>query len=216
MTAKVVKYQVRIIAGSLRGRKLSLVENEGLRPMTDRVRAALFSILGNAVPGRPFLDVFAGSGAVGLEAFSRGATHVTFVEKDRFAVQALEKHLELFGLKSSSRPPLEATPPEGSAKITVLQSDAYRWGDKGLMPREPATIFLGPPYKEFDTHFDALKWLILAMQEKTAPDSVLVVQSDESFPADLLPQAETWDVRTYGRTQLAFWNKPVAKTEESK
>jgi 16S rRNA (guanine(966)-N(2))-methyltransferase RsmD len=209
MTQRATKYQVRIIAGSLRGRKLNLTENPALRPMTDRVRAAMFSILGNAIPNRPFFDVFAGSGAVGLEAFSRGASHVTFVEKDRHAVQALEQHLSQFGLAASSLPPTHGPGSEKRPKITVLQSDAYRWGDKGLIPAEPATFFLGPPYKEFDIHFDALKWLIVALQEKAAPDSVLVVQSDETFPAGLLPQAETWDVRAYGRTQLAFWNKPL-------
>ena len=209
MTPKAIKYQVRIIAGSLRGRKLTLIETPGLRPMADRVRAALFSILGNAVPGRPFLDIFAGSGAVGLEAYSRGATHVTFVEKDRYAVPDLQKPLELFGVKTSNRPLLGSVPVAGAARVTVLQADAYRWGDKGLMPTEPATYFLGPPYEQFDKHYDALKWLIVALQEKAAPDSVLVVQSDETFPANLLPQPETWDVRTYGRTQLAFWNKPL-------
>src|SRR5436190_9499402 len=131
MTQRATKYQVRIIAGSLRGRKLNLTENPALRPMADRVRAALFSILGNAVPGRPFFDIFAGSGAVGLEAYSREASHVTFVERDRFAVQMLEQHLTQFGLPSSSRPPLNSSSGEKKSRITVLQADAYRWGDKG-------------------------------------------------------------------------------------
>ena len=77
-----MKTQIRIVAGSLRGRKLTCTVNAHLRPTPQRVREALFSILGNAVPGRPFVDVFAGTGVVGLEALSRGARSVTFVERD--------------------------------------------------------------------------------------------------------------------------------------
>jgi len=77
-----MKTQIRIVAGSLRGRKLTVQVSANLRPTPQRVREALFSILGNAVPGRPFYDVFAGTGVVGLEALSRGASSATFVERD--------------------------------------------------------------------------------------------------------------------------------------
>ena len=70
----VEKTEVRIVAGTLRGRKLACVVHPGMRPTPQMVREALFSILGNAVPGRPFYDVFAGTGVVGLEAVSRGAS----------------------------------------------------------------------------------------------------------------------------------------------
>ena len=76
------KVQVRIVAGSLRGRKLTAVVHEGMRPTPQMVREALFSILGNAVPDRVFYDVFAGTGVVGLEAVSRGATSARLIEKD--------------------------------------------------------------------------------------------------------------------------------------
>ncbi len=76
------KTQVRIVAGSLKGRKLTVVVHEGMRPTPQMVREALFSILGNAVPDRPFFDIFAGTGVVGLEAVSRGATSARLIEKD--------------------------------------------------------------------------------------------------------------------------------------
>src|SRR5262252_9950703 len=93
------KTQVRIVAGSLRGRKLTCVVHEGMRPTPQMVREALFSILGNAVPGRVFYDVFAGTGVVGLEALSRGASHVTFVERDFRLIGELEQHIEKFGVR---------------------------------------------------------------------------------------------------------------------
>src|SRR5688500_5494905 len=122
-----MKYQLRIIAGSLRGRKLTVLAAPQLRPMADRARAALFSILGAAVPGRPFFDVFAGSRSVGLEALSRGASAVTFVEKEHRAVLDLIQHLQAWGVADRTR---------------VLQADAYRWADKWAAPAEPVNVFL--------------------------------------------------------------------------
>src|SRR5688572_14094609 len=102
-TSKVLRFtmiektQIRIVAGSLRGRKLSVVVHEGLRPTPQAVREALFSILGNAVPGRVFYDVFAGTGVVGLEAVSRGAASARLIEKDPRLVAGIQKYADAFG-----------------------------------------------------------------------------------------------------------------------
>lgn len=185
-------YELRIISGSHRGRKLRLPVDPKLRPMADRVRAALFSILGNAVPGQDFIDVFAGSGAVGLEALSRGARYAFFIEKDYRHVQALHKILRDWNL---------------SDRAQVIQADAYRWADKGAIPSDPCTVFLGPPYPDFDAHCDALQWLVRTLEEKLPAGSVLVVQAEKHFPPELLFQGEGWDLRLYGRTRLGFWVK---------
>ena len=84
---------MRVIAGSHRGRRLSGPEGTALRPTSDKVRQAIFSILGSQVSGGRFLDLYAGTGAVGIEALSRGASAVTFVESDPKAVQLLQKNL---------------------------------------------------------------------------------------------------------------------------
>ena len=84
---------MRVIAGSHRGRRLSGPHGTGLRPTSDKVREALFSILGTQVSGGRFLDLYAGTGAVGIEALSRGASTVTFVESDPRAVQLLQRNL---------------------------------------------------------------------------------------------------------------------------
>jgi 16S rRNA (guanine966-N2)-methyltransferase len=85
---------MRVIAGSHRGRRLSGPQGTSLRPTSDKVREALFSILGTKVSGGRFLDLYAGTGAVGIEALSRGASAVTFVESDPRAVQLLQKNLQ--------------------------------------------------------------------------------------------------------------------------
>ena len=86
---------MRVIAGSHRGRRLSGPEGTALRPTSDKVRQAIFSILGAHVLGGRFLDLYAGTGAVGIEALSRGATSVTFVESDPRAVRLLRRNLQV-------------------------------------------------------------------------------------------------------------------------
>src|SRR5436305_12278453 len=110
-----MRVQLRIVAGSLRGRKLICVVSDKLRPAPQMVRAALFSILGDAVPGRPFYDLFAGTGAVGLEAVSRGAARVTLVERDNRVADAIEQHAKQFGVADDT---------------SVVRGDAYRWAQR--------------------------------------------------------------------------------------
>src|SRR3954464_13682114 len=117
------KTQVRIVAGSLRGRKLNVVVHEGMRPTPQMVREAFFSILGNAIPDRVFYDVFAGTGVVGLEAVSRGASSARLIEKDARQSADIQKYAVEFGI---------------SDKVQVLKADVYRWAERWIPPtKEP-------------------------------------------------------------------------------
>src|SRR6185369_11189126 len=89
---------MRVIAGMAKGRVLKRVPGEGTRPIMDRVKEALFSILGDNIRGSTFLDLYAGTGSVGIEALSRGAGHVAFVENARFASKTIEENLKITGL----------------------------------------------------------------------------------------------------------------------
>jgi 16S rRNA (guanine(966)-N(2))-methyltransferase RsmD len=89
---------MRIIAGSLKGRRLHAPKWEGLRPTSDKLRETLFNVVAPRIAGAIVLDGYAGSGAVGIEALSRGAAHVTFVERDRRAVALIEANLEHCGV----------------------------------------------------------------------------------------------------------------------
>src|SRR5262245_441552 len=91
-----MRVQLQIVAGSLRRRKLTCDVGPEMRPTPHLVREALFSILGNAVPDRPFYDVFAGTGVIGLEALSRGATAAEFIERDFRLGQEIDLHLKTF------------------------------------------------------------------------------------------------------------------------
>ncbi len=185
------KTEVRIVAGSLRGRKLSVVVHPGLRPTPQLVREALFSILGNAVPGRVFYDVFAGTGVVGLEAVSRGASRAALIERDPRQVAAIQKYIDRFGVGD---------------KAQVLRADGYRWAERWVPPAAgPVNLFLSPPFPDLqpDRVGEFLK-LVEELLAKAPDESVLVVQAEEGFPADRLPDLAAWDVRKYGRNLLLF------------
>jgi 16S rRNA (guanine966-N2)-methyltransferase len=96
--------EVRIVAGTFRGRQLKSPTWDGLRPTSDRLRETLFNILGPSVRGGRVLDGYAGTGAIGIEALSRGAAHVTFVERDPRAVELIEANLARLGAGAGEKP----------------------------------------------------------------------------------------------------------------
>jgi 16S rRNA (guanine(966)-N(2))-methyltransferase RsmD len=196
---RTMRTQLRIVAGSLRGRKLVCTVNANLRPTPQMVREALFSILGNAVPGRPFIDVFAGSGVVGLEALSRGASSVLFVERDLRLASELEQHLRAFGVADRAR---------------IVRNDVYRWAERWETPAEPVTVFFSPPFRDFDRRPEELLAVVATIQEKVHPGSVLVLQSEKTPALDELARREEWDERRYGRNHLLFWVKPEERMKE--
>ena len=110
---------IRIVAGTLRGRKVGCVVTEDLRPTPQMVREAYFSILGNAIPDRQFIDIFAGTGVIGIEALSRGASAVHFIERDPHLAKDIEATCVRStspGRQSSIVPMLIAGSPPGSRR----------------------------------------------------------------------------------------------------
>ena len=134
-----MRTQVRIVAGSLRGRRLTIQVNPNLRPTPQRVREALFSLLGNAVPERPFFDVFAGTGVNGMEALSRGASSVTFVERDFRLMAEVDRYLRDFGVQD---------------RAVLARADVYRWVERWQTPAEPVNVFISPPFADFENRLD--------------------------------------------------------------
>ncbi len=185
------KTEVRIVAGSLRGRKIPVVVHEGMRPTPQMVREALFSILGNAVPGRVFYDVFAGTGVVGLEAVSRGASSARLIEKDPRQTADIQKYAERFGVAD---------------KVQVLRADAYRWAERWIPPgNAPVDLFLSPPFPDLTDRADDFLNLVRTLLDKAPDDSVITIQAEEGFPLEELPDLDQWDIRHYGRNLLAFF-----------
>src|SRR5262249_28158329 len=178
-----MRTQLRIVAGALRGRKVACTVKPALRPTPQMVREALFSMLGDAVPDRPFVDVFAGTGVVGLEALSRGASSATFVERDFRLAGAIEQHLREFGVEANGR---------------VAKTDVYRWAERWEAPAGPVNVFLSPPFADLQRRPDALLAAVKQIQEKVARGSVVVLQSERDAGFGPLPDEADWEQRRYG------------------
>lgn len=187
-----MRVTLRIVAGSLRGRKLVVQHSADLRPTPQMVREALFSILGNAVPGRPFLDLFAGSGVFGLEALSRGAKQAVFVERDFRLAGDIEQRLRDFRLAKEGR---------------LYRTDVYRWIASWSPPAEPVNVFLSPPFRDLEERPAEFLQAVRTLQEKVAPESVLVVQGEKHSPLEGAEDLADWEERRYSRNVLLIWQK---------
>jgi 16S rRNA (guanine966-N2)-methyltransferase len=183
---------IRIVAGALRGRKIGCVVTEHLRPTPQMVREAYFSILGNAIPDRPFVDIFAGTGIIGIEALSRGASMAHLVERDPQLAKDIEANLRAFNLTRQAK---------------LYRTDAYRWIAAWNAPKEPVNVFLSPPFADLTQKTDDLLKALQTLQEKAAEDSVIVVQTERGSPLDEVWGA--WEVRRYGRNQLFIWQREI-------
>jgi 16S rRNA (guanine966-N2)-methyltransferase len=195
------KTEVRIVAGTLKGRKIPVFVAPTLRPTPQSVRESLFSILGNAVPGRAFMDFYAGSGVIGLEAVSRGAKHVWMVERDGKQVLAIQRLADRFGV----------TP-----QVTVVKGEVLRWASQWRVPPDPVTVFFSPPFPDLaEAGRPAFIATVTEVMTRVAPDSVVVLQVEDGFPVNELPDSAAWDVRQYGRNVLLFWVKPIPDSTDA-
>ena len=147
---------MRIIAGTNKGRRLKTPRWSGLRPTSDKLRETLFNIVAPRVPGSKVLDVFAGSGAIGLEALSRGANRVVFIEQDRRAVELIAENAALCGLRD------RCAIIRGAAAPTLQQPID---GDPFDL------VILDPPYA-----FDAVAEVIAAAARHIAPDGLVILE----------------------------------------
>ncbi len=179
---------MRVIAGRFGGRRLSAPRGAGTRPTADRVREALFSMLG-PLDGLAVLDLFAGTGALGIEALSRGAAAAVFVERDRLALDALRENLAALGLDPDADAPAEVRSQDAFAALAGAAAGGETYD----------LIFLDPPYAQ------ALAWgpkLAQALPDVLAPEGLVVVESDRRAPLAVgLPVRRQ---RRYGDTSITI------------
>jgi 16S rRNA (guanine966-N2)-methyltransferase len=181
---------MRIISGVRRGHKFEGPHGKTTRPTSELVREALFNILGEAVDGREVIDLFAGTGALGFEALSRGALRATFVERNRQNVALIHRNLATLRFEDRGH---------------VVLGDGYRWM-QGLAADggEPVAVFLDPPYRDFEIHRAKLNRGIEALVRKLPAGSIIAVESRKMLDAGVLSDLTEWDIRRYGETQLAI------------
>lgn len=179
---------MRVITGSAKGRKLTAVPGSGTRPITARVKSALFSILGPAIYECTLLDLFGGTGAVGIEALSRGAQRVVFVERARKAILTIRKNLEITQL---------------SRRAEIIQADAFQYLHTAPADLAFDFVYVAPPQHKA---LWAKALLALDVKPLLSPDGQIIVQI---HPKEYEPLAtrnlRLIDERRYGSTVLLFY-----------
>ncbi len=174
---------VRIIGGRLRGRRLAYSGDMRTRPMKDRLREAIFNLVGPSIKGLHAVDLFAGTGALGLEAISRGATRATLIEQ----------HFPTANLIRQSIAELKL-----ADMCEVVAGDTFIWWRRQPdLGQQPQVVFCSPPYDLYGTRTTEMVELIGGLFRAAPAGSLLVVEADHRFDFALLPGHETADIRSY-------------------
>ncbi len=183
---------MRVIAGSAKGRTLASVPGDSTRAITDRVKSALFSILNSAdmIEGRRYLDLFGGTGAVGIEALSRGAAAVVFCERDRAALRTLQQNLTATGFTERGQ---------------IVPGDAFAYLTRANMVVFDVIYIAPPQYQDL--------WLRALRAVDTRPEllcnegQVIVQVFPKEWTEPGLAHLTLLDRRQYGSTALFFFGK---------
>lgn len=190
---------MRIIAGKFRSRLLKSLKGDALRPTSDRLRETLFNILGADVRGSRFLDTFAGTGAVGIEALSRGAAEAIFIEHHAPAAKLIRRNLESLGITRSA---------------TIFTADALSALEKLAARHTPATppvdfVFVDPPYAAHEDYARTVEFLGSTSAAFLAPNALIIFEHYHKFS---LPESSGRLARTrllkQGDAALSFYRFP--------
>lgn len=175
---------MRIISGQFKGRKLKTLDGMNTRPTADRVKESLFNILGSRVYDANVLDLFAGSGSLGLEALSRGAVNCVFVDSSKAAINIVEENIKLCRQEKNSR---------------LINKD-YMEALK-LINEKFDIIFVDPPYSK------GIELVVLDKAKNIlAENGVMIVETDQTdIPPDEIDRLVKYDSRKYGRTIISFY-----------
>ena len=182
---------MRVITGSIKGQRLKTVRNRALRPTAGKVREALFDILRNEIPGSVFLDLYAGTGGVGIEALSRGAAHAIFVESNRAAFKALRQNIRHSGFETKA--------------ATFEMTAAQFIRSKALHHMRFDIFFLDPPY-----HGSELKKVLplLIRSDMIKPEGLMIIEhfhkTDLESTIGLLRKRRTY---VYGDSCLSVYQR---------
>lgn len=180
---------MRIISGEARGRKLFAPTGEDTRPTADRIRESLFNIIGPRVYDAQVLDLFGGTGAMSLEALSRGAAHAVIVDVAKEAIQVIERNAQ--GVLKD----------EWRERARIIRSD-YRSAIGSLSGMSFDLVFLDPPYRMTDAYGDALKRL--KQQGLLAQDCLIIAERSRELTVTLPDGFVSFDTRHYGATSVEF------------
>lgn len=185
---------MRVIAGEAKGRRIFCPKGLKIRPAPDRLRESLFGILGDRVLGARVLDLFAGTGSLGIEAISRGASHALFIDVSPLAVRAIQRNLEHLGL---------------SRRAAVWQRDAFR--SVRTIPQDNDLVFIDPPYGIYDSERSTrrLDGLLCALADSRTihPEGLAMLRHPARLDPPPVPLAVV-DRRRYGSNAVLILSGP--------
>lgn len=189
--------KLRIIGGKFRGRQIEYSGDPVTRPMKDITREACFNLVGGYIEGKAAFDLFAGTGAIGLEALSRGATQAVMVERHIPTVRIVTANVQSLELESEAE---------------VVTSDTFFWvrkflGDPQSWPKEPWVVFCCPPYVLFEDKLDDLLITLHSLVDVAPQESIFVVESDHRFETTALPDSVQWQTRHYPPAYISVAHK---------
>ena len=187
---------LRIIGGKFRGRKLQYTGDNRVRPMKDRVREAVFNLIGPAIKGMHVIDLFGGTGAIAIEAISRGATAATIIEIHLPTAALLRSNLETLNLLPVCH---------------LCKTDAFFWvkNEAEHPPKEsPWIVFCSPPYEFYVSQKEEMLAMLHRLVDLAPTDSMFVIEADQRFDLSLLPRIpEANRIRTYSPAVIAIFGK---------
>ena len=186
---------LRIVGGRFRGRKLLYSGDPRVRPMKDRVREAVFNLVGPSVRGKHAVDLFAGTGALALESLSRGARRATLIEQHVPTVAIIRRNIAQLGVESL---------------CDVVTANVFIWlKRRPQLGSEPWIVFSSPPYDFYVERAGEMLELLAAMIDSAPAESVFVVESDGRFDLGQLPEPESWKTRGYPPAVVGVYRKPA-------
>ena len=175
---------LRIIGGTFRGRKLEYSGDTRTRPMKGRVREAVFNLIGPSVVGAHAIDLFAGTGAIGIEALSRGAAQATFIEQHFPTADLIRRNACGLGVDDE--------------RFEIVPGNTFLWWRRRPeLGTRPWLVIASPPFEFYVSRQQEMLDLLGTMIAAAPAESVFVVEADERFDMGLLPRASDWDVRVY-------------------
>ena len=181
---------LRIIGGRYRGSKLGYAGDPRVRPMKDRVRESVFNLVGPSIRGKHAVDLFAGTGALGLEAISRGARKATLVECHFPTARIVAENVKTLAVED---------------RVEVVTADVFVWAERFACASDlPQVVFCSPPYRFYQERAGEMLKLIGTFVERAPADSIMVVEASQEFDCGQLPQPDAWDVRTYPPAVIAL------------
>ncbi|WP_419804254.1 16S rRNA (guanine(966)-N(2))-methyltransferase RsmD [Terriglobus sp.] len=189
---------MRVIAGSYRSRLLTAPRGMDTRPTSDRLRETLFNVFAPRIEGSIFIDLYAGSGAVGIEAASRGAAAVYFAETERAALTALRTNLQALGIRAQV---------ESGGTPTLLKRLLAAGEQAGI-------VFLDPPYEAADEYDRTLRWLGGEGLNLLAPGAIVVAEHRSKAPLpDRFGAIESYRTLKQGDAGLTFYRRAAESAD---